>query len=32
MTATFRYLLMTVNVVALEAVPFTDTQNPKVVY
>ena len=31
MRAPFRYLLITVNVVALEAVSFSDTQNSKTV-
>ena len=31
MTATLQYLLITVNVVALEKVSFSDEQNPKTV-
>ena len=31
MTAPLQYLLITVNVVALEKVSFSDTQNPKTV-
>ena len=30
MTAPFQYFLITVNVIALEEVSFSDTQNPKV--
>ena len=32
MAAPFRYFLITVKVVALEEVSFTDTQNPKTVF